>query len=87
MKSPISEKRKKRIFDIIQIGQENDITSRVFDFFIVVTILANIAVLFLETFEGTGKYSKVLHGIELVTVIIFTMEYLLRLPCYGSTGF
>lgn len=75
----ISEKRKKRIFDIIQIGQREDLASRAFDLFIVAVILVNIAVLFLETFDAAKAYSRVLYTVELITIIIFGIEYLLRI--------
>lgn len=71
--------RKKRIFDIIQIGQRGDFASQFFDLFIVVTIFVNIAVLFIETFEEASEYYSLLHDIELITIIIFGIEYLLRL--------
>ncbi len=70
---------KKRVFDIIQIGTRVDIPSRVFDFFIVCVILTSITVTFLRTFEELDKYSSMLSGIELATIIIFIIEYLLRL--------
>lgn len=79
MKKLISENRKKRIFDIIQIGKRDDFVSRAFDLFIVAAIFANIAVLFLETFDSLAGYSGVLHAIEIITVIIFGIEYLLRI--------
>lgn len=79
MRQLISEKMKRRIFDIIQIGKRDDFVSRTFDFFIVIAILANIAVLFIETFDGMAKYSGFLHVIETVTIIIFGIEYLLRI--------
>ena len=41
---------KKRIFDIIQIGNKSDFVSRAFDVFISVVIISNIVVMFLETF-------------------------------------
>lgn len=71
--------KKKRIFDIIQIGKKNDLTSRAFDIFIVLVIITNIAVLFLETFEEFNVYSSQLKAIETVTVVIFCIEYLLRI--------
>jgi voltage-gated potassium channel len=71
--------RKKRIFDIIQIGQREDVVSRAFDIFIVAVIVANIAVLFLETFEQMRPYYDILYTIETVTVLIFCVEYLLRI--------
>ena len=75
----IGEKRKKRIFDIIQIGRREDIASRAFDLFLVIVIFANIAVLYLETFKEMAEYARLLRGIEVVTVIIFGIEYLLRI--------
>ena len=75
----MSEKRKKRIFDIIQIGKKDDFISRAFDIFIVIAIVANIAVLFLETFDAMAEYSRILRGIELITIIIFLIEYVLRI--------
>lgn len=79
MNQVISKKRKKRIFDIIQIGQREDFVSRAFDLFIVMVIFVNIAVLFLETFEEVMQYSVLLRGVEAVTILIFIIEYLLRI--------
>ncbi len=73
------EKKKKRIFDIIQIGKRDDLISRTFDIFIAAVILTNIAVLFLETFSQMEKYSAVLKVVETVTIVIFCVEYLLRI--------
>ncbi len=79
MKRLISEKKKKRIFEIIQIGKNSDGVSRAFDLIIVAAIFANIAVLFLETFEGAKAYYPLMRGIETVTIVIFLIEYLLRI--------
>lgn len=73
------EMKKKRIFDIIQIGNRDDLVSRGFDIFIAAVILTNIAVLFLETFSQMEKYSAVLKVVETVTIVIFCVEYLLRI--------
>ena len=69
---------KKKIFDIIQIGRDRDLISKVFDFGIIGVILLNIAVTFIMTFDGAEKYSGLLKGIEFFTIIIFTIEYILR---------
>ena len=74
-----STNKKKRIFDIIQIGNKEDFISRAFDLFIVAAIFVNIAVLFLETFDRISEYSHILRKIELTTIIIFAVEYLLRI--------
>lgn len=71
--------KKKRIFDIIQIGRREDFVSRAFDLFIVSVILINIAVLLMETFDELEAYQNVLKIIEIVTIIIFAAEYGLRI--------
>lgn len=70
---------KKRIFDIIQIGEKDDSASRIFDLFIVCVILVHIAVLFIATFDGAAEYRDVLHQLKMVTITIFVVEYLLRI--------
>lgn len=73
------EKRKKRIFDIIQIGSREDLISRAFDIFIVAVILVNIAVLFLSTFQELQRFDSLFKWAEAVTVFIFCIEYGLRI--------
>lgn len=73
------EARRRRIFDIIQIGQVSDLPSRAFDFFIIAMILTNIAALFLRTFEELRPYSALFDTADVVTTAIFIVEYMLRL--------
>lgn len=75
----ISTSKKRRVFDIIQIGQEDDILSRAFDIFITIVIVLNIIVLFLETFDTFNAYKHIFSIIEIVTTIIFIGEYVLRI--------
>lgn len=70
---------RKRIFEIIQIGNRNDLPSRLFDYIIVICIILNISVLFMETFEVFVPFYPVLEIIEAVTIGIFIVEYILRL--------
>lgn len=72
-------KIKKRIFDIIQIGNESDFISRFFDIFIAVVIISNILVMFLETFSELQAYFEIFYWVEVVTVTIFIGEYILRI--------
>ena len=69
---------KHRIFDIIQIGNDNDIPSRTFDIFIVIVIIANILALFLETFGELHRLMSVFQTVDNITTIVFIAEYLLR---------
>ncbi len=70
---------RKRIFDIISIGNKTDAPSRVFDYFIVTVIFLNLAVTFLMTLAGMAERFPVTKIIEAATIVIFTVEYLLRI--------
>lgn len=70
---------KKRIFDIIQIENKNDFASQFFDIFIIITIISNIIVMFLRTFENLNKFNTLFHIIEVITISIFCIEYVLRI--------
>ncbi|MCH5347997.1 MAG: ion transporter [Oscillospiraceae bacterium] len=70
---------RKRIFEIIQIGQRGDLPSTAFDFFIVANITLNLLAMFLETFSELEKLYPLFTGIEAVTVIFFCIEYVLRI--------
>lgn len=72
-------KLKRRIFDIIQIGNREDVPSRIFDICLVAVILLNILAMFLETFEELSPWHGVFETVEIVTVIVFCVEYILRI--------
>lgn len=73
------EAARRRVFDIIQIGRSRDLPSRLFDFLIVLNILVNIIILYLQTFNCMARYGWILDLIESVTVIFFIIEYILRI--------
>ena len=70
---------RKRIFDIIQIGNTGDLPSLAFDWFIVTVIILNILAMILLTFDELTPFYPVLHGIEIGTVCVFAAEYVLRI--------
>lgn len=70
---------KKHIFRIIQIGSKEDLPSRLFDFFIVTCIFANITIAFLYTYSELEPFKGVLSVLEAFTVMVFVVEYILRL--------
>ena len=61
------------------MGQLNDLPSRSFDIFIAITICLNLFVTIFGTFDEAEPYKKILYGIELITVIVFIVEYMLRI--------
>lgn len=73
------DKRKRRVFDIIQIGYDEDWQSRLFDIMLIVMILANLLIAIVSTFENAAPYMGVLDVVEWITVIVFAAEYVLRI--------
>lgn len=69
---------KRKIFNIIQIGDKSNQLSRFFDIFITVIIVLNILTTFLQTFDELSAFTPLFHIIECVTLAIFCMEYILR---------
>ena len=73
-------KRRKRLFQIIEVGYDIDIVSRMYDFINVFAIIANIAVSIMYTYDGIREeYGKWLVLIEGLTVTYFAVDYVLRL--------
>ena len=69
---------RREVFKIISIGNKSDIGSRIFDIALVIVIFCNLAVTLLSTFNLPSKYGKAIDLIELITIVIFTFEYILR---------
>lgn len=74
---------KKRVFDIIQIGNRGDWPSRLFDIALIAMILANLFIAIFSTFDSSAPYRELMATVELVTVVSFTVEYVLRLWTAG----
>ena len=71
---------KKRIFEIISKADEGDRTSRAFDLTIMVLIMFSILSIILESYADLmQRYHAVFRGFEILTVIVFTVEYILRI--------
>lgn len=70
---------KEKIFNIIQIGDKSNKISRAFDIFITIIIVGNIIVTFLETFDRLASFSVLFKTVEVVTVFVFCVEYILRI--------
>ena len=74
------KKRKQRVFEIIEIGTHYDYASRAYDFFNALSILVNLTVSILYTFNDIeAKYGTLLLDIEAFTVATFLIDYLLRI--------
>jgi len=71
-------KIKNRVFEIIQIGSNSDLASNLFDAGFVLMVFTNLFITIFETFDSSAPYMCVLDVVELITVLFFSAEYLLR---------
>ena len=70
---------KEKIFNTIQIGDKSNRLSRFFDIFITITIILNILVTFMQTFDELSFLSTLFAIVEYTTLAIFCVEYILRI--------
>ena len=74
-----NEALKKRVYETIEIGNRSDILSHSFDIFLTVTIILNILVMVLQTFEQLSMFEDLFRVIEIFTLGVFLIEYCLRI--------
>ena len=68
-----------KIFKIIQPADNSSILSKMFDLVIVTLILINTVTIIAATFSLSALKIRIFLIIEIVSVIIFSVEYILRL--------
>lgn len=85
------EKLKRRIFETIEVSEDSTIAGKIFDVFLISLILLNIVLVIGDTFNLPEHIRAVSRCLDVISVIIFTIEYLLRVwtadmlyPQYGK---
>jgi len=90
---------RKRVYEILEIGSPEDLSSRVFDSVIISLIILNVIAVILETIESLSfRFFHLFKIFEIFSIIIFTIEYVLRVwscatnskykhPIFGRTKF
>jgi len=72
--------RRRRLYEIVEVGAADDWISRGYDLLGTVAIVVNLIVTLLYTFDDMElHYGKYLLTVEAVTVAFFAVDYLLRL--------
>ena len=72
--------RRKRLFEIIEIGLPGDVASQVYDAFNILSIVINLVVSVMYTFDDLhAKFGPWLVTVEAITVAFFAVDYALRL--------
>lgn len=71
-------KLKQRTYEIIESANDGDTVSKIFDIFIIILIILNLVMVIAETFDIPEDWKNILNYAETISVIIFTIEYVLR---------
>jgi len=74
---------KYRVYEIVEQGKPGDTASLIFDWFIIILIVLNILGFIIGTLPGIS-FHRMLILFELFSVVVFTVEYALRVwtaPC------
>lgn len=67
------------VYNVIREDDENTIYGNIFDWTIISLIIINILLVFIDTFNPPQWFQNVSSGIEIFSIIIFTIEYIMRL--------
>ena len=72
-------KLRTRIWEIVEVAKPGDVTSRIFDISILSLIFLNVLAVIIGSVESIERqYGGFLYSFEVFSVIVFTIEYLLR---------
>jgi voltage-gated potassium channel len=73
------EKLKAYIYDVMEPDDTSPAAEQVFVLIIMTLIIMNVAAVILETVESiSAKYGHFFYVFNIVSIILFTVEYLLR---------
>ena len=74
------EKIKYHVYDILVETDDDELIDKIVAVFLMILILVNVLTVVLETVDSLNQqYGSIFNAIEMVSVVIFTAEYLLRL--------
>lgn len=73
-------KRRKRLLEILEVGSDIDLVSRIYDYINASSIILNLMVTIMCTFaEIRTRYGQWLGLVETITVAFFAVDYILRI--------
>ena len=75
----LRERRRKRVFEVVEIGAADDLLSRGYDFFGSLVVVLALAASVAATFDGAEeRCGALLDTVEIVTSVFFAVDYVLR---------
>ncbi len=69
----------RRIYEIVQKAESEDTASRIFDGLLIALIFLNVLAIMAESFDEMSVYAVYFRVFEIVSVIVFTVEFCVRL--------
>lgn len=69
---------KNRVYNLIRDDDENDLASNIFDGIIITLIIINVIMTIADTFSLPESIQKIFNIVEVISVVIFTIEYIMR---------
>jgi voltage-gated potassium channel len=86
-REPLHADVRRRLYDILEHGSVAGIAGRVVVRLIVLLIVVNLAAVTLESVPSIqGRYGALFTTIELISLVVFTIEYALRVWVAGEQG-
>ena len=76
---PLYRRIKAKVFEVIQPAEDGKLASRIFDCFIMLLITISVISIFVVTFDPPDRIRAVLRQFERLSLILFSLEYLLRI--------
>lgn len=71
---------KEKIFRVVEKGSHGQRLNKIFDYFIMTLILLSVISIIIESVpEINTEYNRLIRGFNVFTIVVFTIEYLLRL--------
>lgn len=72
-------KLKHRVWEILDIAKPGDVPGKIVDIFILTLIFLNVVAVVVSTVKPIEeRYERFFHGFEVVSVVVFSIEYLAR---------
>ncbi|MBM3483937.1 MAG: hypothetical protein FJX66_11625 [Alphaproteobacteria bacterium] len=80
------ERLKKRTYEVLEVSRADDLVSRIVDRLLIILILLNVVAGILHSVAWVERdYDALFSYFEIVSIAIFTLEYMLRLWCITAS--
>ena len=71
---------RRRIFELLEIASKGDLVSKITDLFLISLIFLSVIAIVLESVQSINeKFYFIFYWFEIISVVIFTVEYVLRI--------